>query len=113
MNTDKQTQESSENTSTLEFTVIEVLKTCYDPEIPINIYEMGLIYSIEVLPGNNINISMTLTSPACPVAESLPGEVQTKIKAIPSVHDVNMNLVWDPPWHPDMMSEAAKLQLGF
>ena len=96
----------------LEGQVVAVLKTCYDPEIPVDIYELGLIYGVKVNPEGAVDISMTLTSPACPVAGSLPGEVETKVRDIPGVSDVHVDLVWDPPWHPDKMSEAAKLRLN-
>jgi len=102
-----------DNNSTLKETIIEVLKTIYDPEVPVNIYEMGLIYEIEVFPVNNVYLKMTLTSPACPVAETLPPEVEAKVKSIPEVNDVTLDLVWDPPWDQTKMSEAAKLELGF
>jgi FeS assembly SUF system protein len=92
---------------------VAALKTCYDPEIPVNIHELGLIYGLEVSPEGAVTVQMTLTSPACPVAGSLPGEVQAKLRGIPGVTAANVNLVWDPPWSPDRMSEAAKLQLGF
>lgn len=93
--------------------VIDVLHTCYDPEIPVDIYELGLIYKIDVMPVNNIMVEMTLTSPMCPVAESLPAEVQEKIKGMPEVNDAQVEVVFDPPWEQDMMSEAARLELGF
>lgn len=93
--------------------IVEVLKTIYDPEVPVNIYEMGLIYEIEVFPVNNVYLKMTLTSPACPVAETLPPEVEAKVKSIPEINDVTLDLVWDPPWDQTKMSEAAKLELGF
>lgn len=93
--------------------VIDVLHTCYDPEIPIDIYELGLIYKIDVMPVNNIMVEMTLTSPMCPVAESLPAEVQEKIKGMPEVNDAQVEVVFDPPWEQEMMSEAARLELGF
>jgi len=92
--------------------VIEVVKKIYDPEIPVNIYELGLIYKIEVDEKNKINIDMTLTSPNCPVAESLPKEVKENIMKVEGVSDVNLNLVWEPPWDKDKMSEAAKLELN-
>ena len=92
--------------------VIEVLRTCYDPEIPVDIYELGLIYSIDVKPSGAVHVSMTLTSPMCPVAGSLPPEVESKIGGIPGVADASVEVVWDPPWDMDRMSEAAKLQLG-
>ena len=92
--------------------VIEQIKKIYDPEIPVNIYELGLIYKIEVDDKNKVNIDMTLTSPNCPVAESLPKEVKDNIIKIEGVSDVNLNLVWEPPWDKDKMSEAAKLELN-
>jgi FeS assembly SUF system protein len=96
----------------LEGKVIEAVRQVYDPEIPVNIYELGLIYAIEVQADNAVNVRMTLTTPACPVAGSLPGEVQRRIEAIPEVKSANVDLVWDPPWDKSMMSEAAMLQLG-
>ena len=96
----------------LEAKVTEVLRTCYDPEIPVNIYELGLVYGIKAEPSGEVNVKMTLTSPACPAAASLPMEVENKVRAIPGVKDAKVEVVWDPPWHPDLMSEAAKLQLG-
>ena len=92
--------------------VIEEIKKIYDPEIPVNIYELGLIYKIDVDEKNKVNIDMTLTSPNCPVAESLPNEVKENIKKVEGVSDVNLNLVWEPPWNKDKMSEAAKLELN-
>jgi len=92
--------------------VIEEIKKIYDPEIPVNIYELGLIYKIEVDEKNKVNLDMTLTSPNCPVAESLPNQVKDSIKKIEGVIDVNLNLVWDPPWDKSKMSEAAKLELN-
>ncbi len=97
----------------LESMVIDTLCTCYDPEIPVNIYELGLVYDVSADASGNVRIQMTLTSPACPVAESLPIEVEEKVRRLEPVEDVVVEVVWDPPWHPDMMSEAAKLQLGF
>jgi FeS assembly SUF system protein len=96
----------------LEGKVIEAIREVYDPEIPVNIYELGLIYAVEVGPDNVVNVRMTLTTPACPVAGSLPGEVQRRIEAIPEVKSANVDLTWDPPWDRSMMSEAAMLQLG-
>tara|TARA_B100000700_G_C14896136_1_gene785109 strand:- start:460 stop:762 length:303 start_codon:yes stop_codon:yes gene_type:complete len=92
--------------------VIEVIKKIYDPEIPVNIYDLGLIYKIEVENENKVNVDMTLTSPNCPVAESLPKEVKDNIMKIEGISDVNLNLVWEPPWDKDKMSEAAKLELN-
>jgi FeS assembly SUF system protein len=97
---------------TLETPIVEALRTCYDPEIPVNIYELGLVYGIDVQPSGEVTIRMTLTSPNCPVAGSLPGEVQQKVRSVPGVTDAKVELVWDPPWCMDNMSEAAKLQLG-
>lgn len=93
--------------------VIQVLKTCYDPEIPVDIWELGLIYGINVEPPGSVQIQMTLTSPMCPVAESLPPDVETKVRNIPEVTDAIVEVVWDPPWSMEKMSEVAKLQLGF
>ena len=92
--------------------VIEEIKKIYDPEIPVNIYELGLIYKVEVDKKNKVNVDMTLTSPNCPVAESLPNKVKENIMKLEGVSDVNLNLVWDPPWDKDKMSEAAKLELN-
>ena len=96
----------------LEAPIIEALHTCFDPEIPVDIYELGLIYGIDVQPSGEVNIRMMLTSPGCPVAGSLPGEVEQKVRSVPGVTDAKVELVWDPPWCMDLMSEAAKLQLG-
>ncbi|MFZ0454934.1 MAG: iron-sulfur cluster assembly protein [Ignavibacteriaceae bacterium] len=105
------------NKQELEEKIIQVLKTCYDPEIPVDIFELGLIYEIRISNSidskADVNVKMTLTSPACPVAGSLPPEVQSKIKTIPEIENVNIELVWNPPWDKDMMSEVAKLELGF
>lgn len=95
----------------LEEQVIDALRTVYDPEIPVNIYEMGLVYSIDAA-SKNVVIRMTLTSPGCPVAGSLPKEVKSKVMEIEGVDSVRVELVWDPPWNPDRISEAGKLQLG-
>ena len=93
--------------------VVEMLHTCFDPEIPVDIYELGLIYKIGVDGDSRVLIEMTLTSPACPVAGSLPGEVEEKLRMIPDVKDVKVRLVWEPPWSQAKMSEAARLELGF
>ena len=98
--------------SNLKEKVISEIKKIYDPEIPVNIYELGLIYDIIIEKDNDVKINMTLTSPNCPVAESLPKEVKDSIIAIKEVKNVDLNLVWDPPWDKDMMSEAAKLELN-
>jgi FeS assembly SUF system protein len=96
----------------LEESVIDALRTVYDPEIPVNIYELGLIYAVEVNPDGTVLIRMTLTSPGCPVAGSLPIEVESRLRDIEGVRSAKVDLVWDPPWSPDMISEAGKLQLG-
>lgn len=93
--------------------VVEAIKTVYDPEIPVDIYELGLIYEINVYPVNNVYVLMTLTSPNCPAAETIPAEVEMAIKEIDEVNEVNVEITFDPPFTQDMMSEAAKLELGF
>jgi FeS assembly SUF system protein len=93
--------------------IIEALQTIYDPEIPVNIYDMGLIYGVDIDAAGNVVIQMTLTSPGCPVAAYMPSDVERKVFDIPGVVSCRVELVWDPPWNPDRMSEAAKLQLGF
>ncbi|MBK5285184.1 MAG: DUF59 domain-containing protein [Bacteroidia bacterium] len=102
----------TEEIRTLEERVYDVLKTCYDPEIPVNIYELGLIYEVKVNEGNDVYVKMTLTSPACPVAESLPPEIEQKIKNIVDVNSAKVEVTFDPPWTKDMMTEEAKLELG-
>jgi FeS assembly SUF system protein len=97
----------------IEEKAIEQLTTCYDPEIPVDIYELGLIYEVKVEPPGQVNVKMTLTSPACPVAGSLPPEVENKLKSIPGVTGAKVEVVWDPPWDQSKMSESAKLNLGF
>jgi FeS assembly SUF system protein len=93
--------------------VIEALQTCFDPEIPVNIYELGLVYGIDVDEAKGeVKVQMTLTSPACPVAGSLPPEVEAKIRAVPGVQQARVDVVWEPPWTPEKMTEAAKLTLG-
>jgi FeS assembly SUF system protein len=96
----------------LQDKVIETLRTCYDPEIPVNIYELGLIYEVKVELSGEVHVKMTLTAPSCPVAGTLPGEVENKIRDLPGVEDARVEVVWDPPWDPTKMSEAARLQLG-
>lgn len=96
----------------LEGRIVEALKTVYDPEIPVDIYELGLIYDIDIQPEGKVAVSMTLTSPACPVAGSLPGEVEQKVQGVEGVEEASVELVWEPTWNPGMMSEAAKLDLG-
>ncbi len=92
--------------------IIGTLRTVYDPEIPVDIYELGLVYQVEVDEAGKASVVMTLTSPMCPVAESLPPEVEAKVRAVEGVTDVALDLVWDPPWNPGMMSDAARLELG-
>lgn len=92
--------------------VIAALKEIYDPEIPVNIYDLGLIYGVEIDDNSRAVVTMTLTTPHCPVAESMPGEVELRVGAVPGVGDAEVNLVWDPPWDPQKMSDEAKLQLG-
>ena len=92
--------------------IIEALHTCFDPEIPVNIYELGLIYDIAVEPTGAVKVRMTLTTPACPAAGSLPPEVQRKVRTVPNVTSAQVDVIWDPPWDKSRMSEAAKLQLG-
>jgi FeS assembly SUF system protein len=104
--------EGGETSRSLDEQVIEVLRTVYDPEIPVSIYELGLVYDINMQPGGAISIRMTLTFPGCPVAASLPIEVESRLRDIPGVTSVKVEIVWDPPWNPDMISEAGKLQLG-
>jgi FeS assembly SUF system protein len=113
-NTSPPTENSgrSQGPGELQERVIDVLRTCFDPEIPVNIYELGLIYDVDIDSEANVGIRMTLTSPGCPVAGSLPGEVQSKVASVIGVKSAKVDLVWDPAWRPDRMSEAAKLQLG-
>jgi FeS assembly SUF system protein len=92
--------------------VIDMIKTCYDPEIPVDIWELGLIYDVAVEDGGNVNVTMTLTSPMCPVAESLPPEVEAKVRTVEGVAEARVEVTWDPPWSPEKMTEAAKLELG-
>ena len=96
----------------VEIEIIDMLKTIFDPEIPVNIYELGLIYEVIVDEDFNVFVKMTLTTPACPVAESLPGEVKERIKRIQDIKEVTVDLVWEPSWNQDMMTDEAKLQLG-
>jgi FeS assembly SUF system protein len=92
--------------------VIDLLRTVYDPEVPVNIFDMGLIYDVDVEEDRSVYVKMTLTTPMCPVAETLPPEVEAKARGVAGVTDVHLDLVWDPPWHPGMMSEAARLELN-
>lgn len=104
--------EATFNPVVVEAEVIEAIRNVFDPEIPVNIYELGLIYEIKVSETGAVAIRMTLTAPSCPAAQSLPGEVQTRVKEVPGVTDVSVDVVWEPPWDPSRMSEAARLQLG-
>lgn len=108
-----ETKSSDANVPDLQDKVLQTIKTIYDPEIPVDIYELGLIYEINIYPVNNVYILMTLTSPSCPSAEVIPGEVEQKLKAIEGVNEVKVELTFDPPYSQEMMSEAAKLELGF
>ncbi len=108
---------SSEDTDTpetamLREVIVDAIKSCYDPEIPVNIYDLGLIYRIGITPAGAVDLDMTLTAPGCPAAGILPGEVESKVRSIPGVSSVQLNLVWQPPWDQNKMSPAARLQLG-
>jgi FeS assembly SUF system protein len=103
----------SESQLEIKEKVVEAIKLVYDPEIPVDVYELGLIYEINIFPINNIHILMTLTSPACPSAESIPSEIEMRVREVEGVNDVEVEVTFDPPYAPDMMSEAAKLELGF
>ncbi len=96
----------------MEGEIVKILKYIYDPEIPVNIYDLGLIYNIDVDENNNVEITMTLTAPNCPIADQIVQEVETQLKNIDGVNEVNVNLVFDPPWDKEMMSDEAKLELG-
>ena len=109
---DDVTPEGSMNPDAVRDAVIAELKTVFDPEIPVNIYELGLIYKVDVATDGATQVTMTLTTPMCPAAEELPPEVETKARGVPGVTSVQLDLVWDPPWSPEMMSDAAKLDLG-
>lgn len=100
-------------TSDLEIKVVQAIKTVYDPEIPVDVYELGLIYDVQILPINNVQIVMTLTSPSCPSAEQIPSEIEAAVRTVEGVNEVQIDLTFEPPYHQDMMSEAAKLELGF
>jgi len=116
---DEQVDAATEATTTegtgnpLKDRVIAALKTCYDPEIPVDIWELGLIYEVSVAEDSAVSVKMTLTSPACPVAGSLPGEVEAKVREVEGVTGATVELVWDPPWTPELMSEPARVELGF
>ena len=98
--------------SDLQASVVEVLKSIYDPEIPVDIYELGLIYGVNISEDGDATITMTLTTPHCPVAESLPQEVELRVLSVPGIRDAVVNLVWDPPWDPSKMTDEARLELG-
>lgn len=100
-------------TDVLRDKVIDVIKTIFDPEIPVNIYDLGLVYRVDILPINNVQITMTLTAPSCPAAQSLPVEVDQKVREIEGVNDVHVQVTWDPPWDKSMMSEEAQFELGW
>lgn len=103
---------NDEEIKPLEERVVDVLKECYDPEIPVNIYDLGLIYEVKVNDGNDVAVLMTLTSPACPVAETLPPDVEQRIAKLPDVNSAKVTITFDPPWEKEMMSEEAKIELG-
>jgi len=105
--------EEANNETLTRDKVLQTIKTVYDPEIPVDIYELGLIYEINVYPINNVYVLMTLTSPSCPAAEIIPDELQTKLRAIPGVNNAKVEVTFDPPYTQEMMSEVAKLELGF
>ena len=98
--------------SDLQASVVDVLKSIYDPEIPVDIYELGLIYDVDISEDGDATVTMTLTTPHCPVAESLPNEVELRVLSVPGIRDAVVNLVWDPPWDPSKMSDEARLELG-
>jgi len=101
------------STELLENSIIDILKTIYDPEIPVDVYELGLIYEVKINADKHVDVEMTLTSPNCPVAESLPKEVEDKVASVEGISSAKVNIVFDPPWDKEMMSEEAKLELGF
>lgn len=104
---------TNKDTLALKEDIVRAIKNVFDPEIPVDVYELGLIYEINILPINNVEIVMTLTSPSCPAAESIPSEIEMNVKAVEGVNDVSIELTFDPPYATDMMSEEAKLELGF
>lgn len=112
MSAEAKKQDTPASLEDLREQVVEAVKTVYDPEIPVNIYELGLIYKVEVNEARDVQIEMTLTSPNCPAAQSMPSEVEQKARSIDGVGEVTVDVVWDPPWSPEHMSEAARLELG-
>lgn len=106
------TTASPADPAALEPQVVAALRTCYDPEIPVDIYELGLVYGVTVAPGGAVHVRMTLTAPSCPAAQELPAEVERAVRAVPGVTDARVEIVFDPPWDPGRMSEAARLKLG-
>ena len=104
---------SANSADTLKEDVIAAIRECYDPEIPVNIYDLGLIYEVNVSASSKVELVMTLTSPHCPVAEILPAQVKSRVELVEGVDEVDLELTWEPPWTPEQMSEAAKLELGF
>ena len=110
---DQQTSKASSSSEALKSDVIAAIRECYDPEIPVNIYDLGLIYDVQVSETSKVDLVMTLTSPHCPVAEILPAQVKSRVELVDGVDEVDLELTWDPPWSPENMSEAAKLELGF
>jgi FeS assembly SUF system protein len=107
-----ETAPASGDSEELKDRIVEVLKSIYDPEIPVDIYELGLIYDIDATEDGDVVVTMTLTTPHCPVAESMPGEVEMRVLSVPGVRDAEVKLVWDPPWDPSKMSDEARLELG-
>jgi len=105
-------EDESPETAALREYIVDSIKSCYDPEIPVNIYDLGLIYAIRIKDEGKVEVDMTLTAPGCPAAGVLPGEVEGKVRSVPGVSEVVLNLVWEPPWEQSKMSEAARLQLG-
>jgi FeS assembly SUF system protein len=112
MDTDEKKDSTDLGLNVLMEQIVQALQQCYDPEIPVNIYDLGLIYEINLGETGRVHINMTLTSPACPVAELLPEEIRTRLLTVKGINKVDIDLVWDPPWNPEFMSEAAKLELG-
>ena len=109
---EKEEEQAAGAGSDLQAAVVDVLKSVYDPEIPVDIYELGLIYDVAISEDGDATVTMTLTTPHCPVAESLPNEVELRVLSVPGIRDAVVNLVWDPPWDPSKMSDEARLELG-